>query len=281
MKDLREYVEEDVHAQYEDEKVVSDLYHTSLVVSLRQLDSIKSQEIRLQNEETNKWLLNQIPMLQNIATISLDQLKLRIDGDKKSCDGFFYYASKDGKNKSIMFEYKNVSKEILLTKYWGEDDKSIYQKVRDSINIIKNEVSFEDGYNGEELINNTHLVIIYAENNLVSEAGIGKIQKQKVERDVNGRQRGASKNIRFNRMVTKKSIEEKMDEFCVKLSKLGMAEVVYDYFGVSNIDPKAKQRKGFEKNRQFSLMTKSDWKKVIEEKEFFKEWNWGSYKDLF
>ena len=281
MKDLREYVEEDVHAQYEDEKVVSDLYHTSLVVSLRQLDSIKSQEIRLQNEEANKWLLNQIPMLQKIATISLDQLKLRIDGDKKSCDGFFYYASKDGNNKSIMFEYKNVSKEILLTKYWGEDDKSIYQKVRDSINIIKNEVSFEDGYNGDELINNTHLVIIYAENNLVSEAGIGKIQKQKVERDVNGRQRGASKNIRFNRMVTKKSIEEKMDEFCVRLSKLGMAEVVYDYFGVSNIDPKAKQRKGFGKNRQFSLMTKSDWKKVIEEKEFFKEWNWGSYKDLF
>ena len=283
MKDLREYIEEDSLEDKEiDEYIVSDLYHTSLVTSLRSMKGIE-QDIELYNynEKRNNWIKDVIPKAQDIPVISFDQLKQRIDNDKKSCDGLFYYGLMEENKKSILFEYKNVDKKTLVDKYMGKDDKSILGKVKESIDIIKSNVIFSGGYTGDKLVDNIHLVIIYAENDVTSDARIDTIKKNKVEKDVNGKQKRAASNIKFNKISSKKSLNDKINEFGETIHKYGLTSTDEDYFGISNLDPEVKKLKGQGKTRPFSMMSKMEWKRVIEDRSFFENWDWGEYKTYF
>ena len=94
-KKLEEYFDTTVDAEYEDEKVQSSILNITLSTSYRELDSLKGAEDHDKYEKENRWLYDLSEKIAEIPVISLDCLKMQVDSELKSCDGFFYNAHKE------------------------------------------------------------------------------------------------------------------------------------------------------------------------------------------
>lgn len=278
--------------QYPDEKIESDLYLISLSTSLRELDSREKQvqeykdrpmkyEQRL-NEynkvcKNNKWLREECPECEEIPVLALDKIKEYVDREMKSCDGFFYWAQKSETKLSLLIELKNVNKSTMLGYMKARDDNSIYLKVRDSLELISNRLEFEGGYSGKELIGHTHLLLVYGGRaDMVSSGNIHFGEKAAAKKNEKGRQARAVP-IRKPSFDDTKTIQ---DSFGEKVKKMGLASCPFKYFGFPGREPREiKEAQG--KVRTYTIFSKEDMRKAIEDCAFFDNWDWGKYSSWF
>lgn len=291
------YLEEDLKNtyEYEDERILSNLYLTSLPMSMRELasrDERVSQERnearkkKLQNEyledvEKQKWLLKDCEEICEVKTVSLDQLKNRIDPQKKSCDAYFYNPNEEENKRNILIEFKNVNKDKML-EYIKDDSKDgLWCKVIDSAALLTESIEF-DGYSPEELIANTHLMIVYGEKaNTVSEMHMNLPGRNAVKRDKNGRQKKAVPFDRQkNKEYSKKETDEILDRFAQKIKGKQFASCPKGYFGVPIKEPD-EYKSGRERGHWYTLYSKKDFQNVVRDKRFFENWNWGVYQKYF
>jgi hypothetical protein len=279
---------------YIDERIISNLYFASLPISIRELESHKDKvnketkiyrKNQLQNEYENDiknqdWLVEDCDEIREIPTVSFDQLKNRIDIDKKSCDAFFYNPNQVNNKRNLLIEFKNVDKDKILEYIKSEDADGLWGKVVDSIELLNN-VEFE-GYTSDKLIQNTHLMIVYGEkSNVVSTMRLNLPTKTTVKRDRNGRQSSAVKFDRQrNKEYSKKDTKEILDKFAEKIKKRDMASCPESYFGVPIKEP-SEDKSGKERGCWYTLYSKKDFQTVVSRENFFHNWNWGAYGKYF
>lgn len=294
---FEDYLERELESthEFEDESIISDLYLVSLPMSLREL-KVRSDRIEEEGNEDRKkrmqkeydedlekqgWLLRDCEEICRVKTISLDQLKNRVDDKKKSCDAYFYNPNTRGSKRNLMIEFKNVNKDKML-EYIKKDDKDgVLSKVVDSVELLKGELEFE-GYDPEQIVSNTHLMLVYGEKaNTVSAMHLNLGSKGIVNRDRNGRQ---SRAVRMDRQKSKeysvKETKEILDKFSDKMKSKGFASCPEGYFGVPIKEPDS-DKSGKEKCCWFTLYSKKDFQRVVKDQKFFENWDWGVYGKYF
>ncbi len=290
---LENYLEQDLKVthKYQDESIISNLYLTSIPMSLRELDSrgdgIRREENagkreRMQRnyqEEVKKqnWLSEDCDEIYKVKTLSLDQLKKRIDDKKKSCDAYFYYPNTEDNKRNLMIEFKNVNKSKIIEYIKRDDKDGLWCKVMDSVSLLRESIGFE-GYNDEQIISNTHLMIVYGERaDTVSAMHMNLGSKKSVSKDKCGRQNSA---VRFDRQYEKeysiKETKEILDKFSDKIKAKGLAACPKGYFGVPIREPD-QDKSGKDKVCWYTLYSKKDFQKVVGDEGFFENWDWGIY----
>ena len=280
-KKLEEYFDVTKDAEYEDEKVQSNVYNVTLSTSYRKLESLKGTDDYDKYEQENRWLYDLCNKIDQIPTISFDCLKMQINPQFTSCDGFFYSAEKRDDKYSLLVEFKNVNRSKMLEYISSEDNDSIYSKVKDSVSMIKNDIEFEGGYTGDELIEKIHFIVVYGErNDTVTTASLGFKKVQRASKDHGGRQNKAVCVERKKESSTKKE-EEILKNFGDKLQALNLAPCEKGYFGVPVRDPAAVKLKGIGKLYYFTMFSKHDFVKLVEDVDYFSKWNWGKYIGYF
>lgn len=280
-KKLEEYFDATVDAEYEDEKVQSSVLNISLPTSYRELEILKGTEDYKEYEQKNRWLYDLCDKISQIPVISLDCLKMQVNPELKSCDGFFYNADKDIEKYSILVEFKNANRSKILEYINSEDDDSLYGKIKDSISVIKNNIEFEEGYTGDELVNRIHFIIVYGErNDTVSTVSLGFKKVKPSSKDYKGKQNRATYVERKAETSTKRE-DEILVSFGNKLQDLDLAFCEKGYFGIPIKDPEAVKLKGVGKLYYYTMFSKRDFVKLINETDYFKQWNWGKYAERF
>ena len=272
---LEKLLEEEEIAEYEDEKIFSNLYMISLPTSLRKLESMKESRDYEQKKAENEWLRETSPESEQVSAISFDCLKMKLRPEAHSCDGFMYYAGNDTDKISILFEMKKVNKSKMLQYIASRDEESILEKVKDSVLLLQEDIEFSGCFTGKELIEHTHLLLIYGgKADTVSEASLGIGKKEKVKRDKTGRQiRAARLSPGSESQKRKNEIFKRLGE---ELKKKGRAPCKKGYFGIPVRDPEWEKRNG-EKILDFTMLSKEDMREVIENVRFFDRWDWGVY----
>lgn len=280
-KKLEEYFEATKVAEYEDEKVQSSVLNIALSTSYRKLDSLKATEDYERYEQENRWLSGLSEKVARIPVISFDALKMQVNPELKSCDGFFYNADKDVNKYSLLVEFKNVNRSKILEYISSEEDDSIFSKVKDSISMIKNNIEFGDGYTGDELINRIHFIIVYGDrNDTVSTVSLGFKKVQPASKDHRGRQNRAVYVERKVETSTKKE-DDLLSDFGNRLQELKLASCEKGHFGVPIKDPAVVKLKGIGKLYYFTMFSKHDFVKLVDEVGYFEKWNWGKYERFF
>lgn len=85
-------------------------------------------------------------------------------------------------------EFKNANNDKMLKFIKMGDKDDIWSKIADSAALLKDMVEF-NGYDGDQIISNTHLILVYGEKaNTVSTMHMNLGKKDTVIRDRNGRQ---------------------------------------------------------------------------------------------
>lgn len=286
MKKLEDYLIEDSNKiiEFDDEKINANLYLVTLVKSLREIQSFKKSGSDCSKFEIdNQWLYKECERIREIPTISFDQLKLKINAAYKSCDCFFYNAEKSNDKFSLLVEFKNVNRSEILKYLNSKESDSLYEKVKDSINMIKHDIQFEDGFSGMELVEHTHCVIVYGERaDTVAEINLGFGSKNPAKKDEKGRQiRAVSINRNLGISSSKKTEEEILKAFGEKIQNLKLASCPKRYFGIPIYDPDLVKLKGIGDLFYYTMFTKHDFVKLIEEIEYFDNWDWGKYSTYF
>jgi len=147
--------------------------------------------------------------------------------------------------------------------------------------MIKNNIEFEDGYTGEELVSKIHFIIVYGErNDTVSTVNLGFKKVERASKDYNGRQNRAVSVERGAETSIKKE-EEIFRKFESRLQSLGLIPCVKGHFGVPVKDPRIVKIKGAGKLYHFTMFSKDDFAKLVGEVDYFKSWNWGRYAKYF
>lgn len=151
----------------------------------------------------------------------------------------------------------------------------------DSLSLLKEKVEFE-GYSNEQIISNTHLMIVYGERaDTVSVMHMNLGKKERVNKDKNGRQNGA---VRFDRQNNKeysiKETKEILNDFSDKIKAKGLAACPQGYFGVPIREPD-RDKMGKDKVCWYTLYSKRDFQKVVRDEGFFENWDWGIYGKYF
>jgi len=194
----------------------------------------------------------------------------------------YYNAEKSDEKYSILVEFKNVNRRKMLEYIASDGEDSIYEKIKDSVVMIKNDIEFEDGYSGDELIKRIHILLVYGDKaDTVSAVSFG-FEKNAVTKNHNGRQsRAVSLNRKSKKEYSNKQEEEILTEFGGKLQKLNLVACKKGYFGIPIPDPKGIKYKGIGTLFYYTMLAKSDFVKMVDEVEYFAEWNWGKYKEYF
>lgn len=249
--------------EYADERLISNLYYTSLSYSLREE---KNSEFF---KENNKWLFNSENFGGSIPTVNFDVLpKLCGCEDISSCDAFFYDYS--GNRKSLLIEFKNCDRAKLQDKFIKlTSNDSIIVKIKDSKNLIISQLDFDGQYTGTDLVSNTHIIIVYNGKNNVPLKNISLSYNSKVRRSERG------KPTRALSMSFTKSVDEEKDRFGLEIKKIGFSQCTSSDFPVPG-EPDFIKSKGIGKIRNYTLFSASDFKKLIDTK-YFSEWDWGDY----
>ena len=283
-KTLEEYIKNTLDAEFDDEKVNSDILSVTLVKSLRGMESLKNTKDYEKYKVKNQWLYEICNKIEKVPILSFDQLKNQINRDYRSCDGFFYNTTKDSNIYSLLVEFKDVSRKDILEYIKSEKEDSIYLKVKDTIRMIENDIDFEEGFSGRELSNVTHFVIVYGDKaNTITPVSLGFGRRTSdVPKDKNGRQKQAiSLKSNQRKVFSKKEEQEIMRVFGEKLQGLGLRACPKGYFGIPVSDPDMVKKKGIGNLFYFTMFTKYDFAKLVEEKEYFDSWNWGKYAVYF
>lgn len=265
---------------YEDEKINSNIYLISLKKSLRQIQGLAGTKDYEKLKDANEWLRAGCTECENVGVISFDKVKERINPAFQSFDGFFYNASKENPEElSILVEFKDVNRSKLIDYINSSENDSMYDKLKCSAQILNNNIKFEGGRSGANLIKHTHVVIVYGEKaDMVSDVKLGFGRKQTVSKNKKGRQVRA---IQIKAEKSRKDDKQILNEFKKSIEKLGFASCRKGYFGVPVSDPDADKQKRSEKTYSYTLLSKKDFQDVIAKEKFFNGWNWGVYQGYF
>lgn len=210
---LKEEAESTV--EFEDECISSNIYLTSLSHSLRSMKGIEITEKKTvikKWEEENRWLLKKSKHILEVPVINLDSLKMRIDGNRQSCDIFFFNAGFSRHKKHLLGEMKNTSRSEMLKMMDSIDEDSLKRKVISSLNLLRTHISFspfdteEKGLEGE-----IHLFFVYGgKNDTASSIDLkGQLPgSSSVYRDKYGKQSRASRQKRSFRESIKENKEK-------------------------------------------------------------------------
>lgn len=279
------------------DKVSDMLEEEGVVVSLEQA-SWPAEPTNRSTIWDKNWLLEKEPMICNILTLSFDRMKeLCSIEDITSFDAFFYNGGNGVEDKtSFLFEFKDTDSETIINKYLTDktSDKkykdSINRKIRDSAQILRT-IEFY-GINGEELIAQTHVVIVYKEDR----RGPVRAKKERKEaKPVRGGKRratGASTYSPFQEALgtmqnPKKIMEEsfgkeaKEEGFTKEKDKLHQMRVnlnrTSQNAGYKEYELK-KKSKGY-----VTVLNRDEFAKVFQNgwNETFLNWNWGDYSEYF
>lgn len=202
-----------------------------------------------------------------------------INTDLQSCDGFFYNGSTNPEKVSVLLEFKDVNRSKLLDYIKSEGNDSIYSKLRCSAEMLKNDVEFEGGFTGKDLVEHTHVVIVYGDKaDTVSNVQLGFGKKQVIQKNGNGRQ---SKATTIKREKTRKDDKQILNDFKKQVEKLEFAPCEKGYFGIPISDPDVDKHNGAKKTYSYTLFTKKNFQEVVAKDNFFDGWNWGVYQEYF
>lgn len=249
--------------EYADERLISNLYYTSLSHSLR--EEKNSENFR----EKNKWLFDSEDIGKSIPTINFDALpKLCSCEDMSSCDAFFYDYS--GSKKSLLIEFKNCDKDTLQSKYIElNSDDSIIKKIIASKNLIISKIEFDGKYTGADLVSNTHIIIVYNGKNNMPSKNFSLSHVPKVKKSEKG------KSTRATTILFTKSVNEENNRFGLEIKKIGFSHCISTDFPVPG-KPDFAKSKGIGKTRNYTLFSAFDLKEMID-KGYFNDWDWGDY----
>ena len=264
MIEFKELLEQDSQTEHEfpDEKLVSTLRLTSLSHSLREEGN--SEEFK----DQNNWLFSADDPNGSIPTINFDILKdLCLSDGLKSCDAFFY--DFHGNSKSLLLEFKNCNKSELVSKFLNGSDDGILLKIRDSKNILTAQIKFDGKYSNDDLVSNTHIIIVYGGKNNVVSKSIVPSAVSKYKRSERGKPNKPTA-LSFNKQKS-----ENNDRFGIKIKDFGFSQCLKEDFPVPG-EPDFRKEKSSGKIRNYTLFSSFDFKGLIE-KGFFNNWDWGEY----
>lgn len=260
--------------EYPDEVIVSNLYYVSLSFSLRSLAGMREDE-RKRKQEKNGWLENETKKIHDIQTLDFDNITKKLTNGKTSCDAFFYNFMCGEEEQHFLCELKNVDKKTILNLLNDEGKDGVYNKVKDSVQMIKTQLLFGGNQENDKIIQHTHFLVIYSgKNNVPSKSPVKMVGKTKVGRDASQKQ---CKAARISVDSEKKDLEI-YDRFGEKIIKLGLQYCCEDVFPGDALPRAKKILKGGEKVRAFSIFSANDFAKIIDS-DFFASWKWGEYQD--
>ena len=268
---LKEYI-------YKDEAIISNLFYVSLSTSLKELAAIKKvneEEFEKRSLE-NEWLRKGAKESEKISTINFDKISriLGIEGTQ-SADAFFYSNKKETIeekrlfNKNLLIEFKNCNKSEMFEIYLNRQHKDfILSKFRNSKTILENL------YIGDEnLLNNTHVIIVYnGKNDVVSPPTFLPIKKSKVNNKYEDKLYDKQK-----RAVRVSFIEKnfsKDDYFGKEIERIGFVACHKEDFPIPAVIKFYKDKKDGKK-RKYTLFSGEDFIRLIKEG-YFTHWDWGS-----
>lgn len=302
--------------EYEDERLISNIYLCSLSTSLRELDIISKKlnagfditnAVNLEVKETdsedikdlkekiidNQWLLNHNQSIKKIKAINFDKMPETCNVDNsKSVDSLIIDFKK---NKCFLIEFKKCSKNRLIDKYFNGED-SILDKLKNSKNILKN--LDINSFNEEKIVSNTEIIIVYEKNDSVEPINSGIPEKRLCSKDENGKQnRACNKRDKSTHacncnLSPSKSIRQQSNGATGKKRRA----CSYDFINNSNrkvIKDKiesfkkkvldfgySKKNLYFEKEHGIALCGADDFSKIIDNG-FFEQIEWGECEMFF
>ncbi len=261
---------------YPDERIASNIYYISLSHALGSLAGMKEDE-REQKAPKNEWLRKESLKIQTVPVLAFDNITKELSNEMKSCDGLFYnFALQEGEHHYLA-EFKNTGKKELLSQLKSEDNDGMYYKVRDSVQLIKNELAFGGTQEKEELIKHMHFFVVYeGKNNVAVQTTIKLPGRVGVNRDIRNKQKRAGRMD----YSTEKVESEIYTQFGRKILDLGLQECNENTFPGKALPRAGKAGKGKGKVRAFSIFSAQNFAEIVE-KGFFDEWNWGEYLDSF
>ena len=257
--------------QYMDEKIGSNIYYISLSFALRSLEGMGEDE-RKSKIQKNAWLASETMGVHDTFVLSFDNIVKKLANGKKSCDGFFYNFTLEDNRQHYLVELKNVDKRTLLKMLNDFGNEGIYEKVKNSIELIKQQLLFGGRTEKQEIIEHTHFFLVYGgKNNVSSKNPVKMVRKTQVSRDENQKQKRAA---RINENSSKQE-DETYKLFGSKIIQLGLEACSEEAFPGDAL-PRTQKIKGLGRVRQFSVFSAYDFAKIIDAK-YFDTWNWGEY----
>lgn len=263
-----------IESEYEDERIMSNLYLSSLSKSLRAVEHVKAN---LEEYEKyiglNDWLKTVCESCDKVPVIDMDNVKNFADRNRKSCDALWYSFS--GDRKSILAEFKNTSKSKVmdLIRLDKKDGESIRGKLISMANMMQEDLLFGGKYESEELVKHTHFLLVYSGKNDIPLPDVRSYmpRKTEVKRDGKRRQNRAARHV----VDSKKGSSDILDKFAEDVEKFGFCECTKDEFPGSALPRLSKSKEG-KKTRRFSLFSASDFAEIVLDG-FFDDWDWGEY----
>ncbi len=280
MFDLHKALAEEAKEEYEfeDERIASNLYLTSLSYSLRSLkeDSGQPESVREEKKKTNMWLKNESIHVSDIPAINFDCLKCRIDADRPSCDVFFYNAGFSMHHKHLLGEFKNTSKKEMVKMMASDGKDGLKAKITSSIDLLRTEISFTEREEEQKALEgNVHLFLVYGGKNDMSSAGEWAKRlprSEHVSRDSKRKQISASRQ-RYNSFDSEKQVNAVFNSFGSFLNDKGLVPCTKEEFPGNALPKLSKSKIG--KKRDFSMFSATDFAEIVDGG-YFDAWNWGT-----
>lgn len=280
MFDLHKALAEEANEEYEfeDERIASNLYLTSLSYSLRSLkeDSSQPESEREKKIEANMWLKNESIHILDIPAINFDCLKCRIDAARPSCDVFFYNAGFSMHHKHLIGEYKNTSKKEMVKMIASDGADGLKPKITSSIDLLRTEISFTTTEEEQRALEgDIHLFLVYGGKNDMSSSGEWEKRlprSEHVSRDSRRKQMSASKQ-RYSNVESEKHVNAVFNSFGSFLIDKGLVPCTKEEFP-GNALPKL-SKSGIGKIRFFSMFSAADFTEIVDGG-YFDAWNWGT-----
>lgn len=265
--------------KFDDEKLASNLYLTSFSKSQNEITIIRETDPKEADrlDKENDWLEGKFGKSKTIPAIKFEKLPFLCNVMGLQSPDALLLDYRNG-HLNFLIEFKNCTRKTLERRYLDPKQKDyILQKFYDAKKLITKKLSFSNYDNGDCFISKTHIIIVYdGKNDSVSRFPQSKIEKSNVSRDHNGKQNRASR-VSF----TDKNIENPIEErFCEEINKLRFAKCKKEYFPIPGV-PNFKRNKAYGKIRDCSFFSAEDFVKLIEEYNFFDEFDYGVYQLYF
>lgn len=263
-----------IRFEYEDERIMSNLYLVSLSKPLRSVEYVKNNPKEYQKYiKLNDWLKKICEPCDKIPVIDIDNVKNFVDKDKKSCDALWY--SYTGNHKSILAEFKNSSKSKVLNliRLDIKESESIRGKLASTVMMMQEDLLFGGKYENEKLVQHTHFLVVYDGKNDVPVSDVRGYmpRKKEVERDEKKKQRRAARYV----VTSRKETDDILERFAEDVEKFGLCGCTREEFPGSAL-PRLTKSKDGKKIRKFSLFSASDFAEIVRDG-FFDSWDWGEY----
>lgn len=274
---LEELLEKDF-GEYEDEKLISNIYYTSLRTSLREIEALKEKEPKVAESliENNDWLFNETSKSKQISAINFDLLPklLNISG-ASSPDALIINYKENEFN--YLIEFKDCDKSTLIEKYLNfKSSDCIFKKFKDARKFILKSMCIND-ISVDDFVSLTHVVVVYnGKNNLLSHFPMKKTKKSSSIRNSSGKQMKMS-NVDFAHNTSQNFVEESFGD---EIIKLNFALCKENYFPIPG-ELKSRKMKPAGKVKNYSIFGKNDFAKIIDEYNFFDNCDWGTYTKFF